>query len=123
MKKNELAAMFIRKAEQDLTVFEKWRKDPEIAQEILGFHAQQSAEKMLTAILSLNEIEFPLTHRLTDLIDLLKEHKIKFPEKFESLRYLTPFAVEYRYDLYDEDEETIDLRDFSFAKRSSNLDN
>ena len=109
MKNRKLAEKFLCKADQDMTALEKWRQDPDIAGEILGFHAQQVAEKMLKAVLAYHDIEFPLTHRLTDLIDLGKEHNIVLPEKLEDIRFLTPFAVEFRYDFYEEDEEPVDF--------------
>ena len=111
MKNRKLAEKFLHKADQDMTVLEKWRQDPDIACEILGFHAQQTAEKMLKAVLSHQGIEFPFTHRLTDLIDLGKEHGIVLPERLEDIRFLTPFAVEFRYDIYEEDEEPVDFEE------------
>lgn len=111
MRNPELAEKFLRKADQDLVAFENWRSDAGIAEEIFGFHAQQAAEKMLKAALSARAIEFPLTHRLADLIDLCHEHGLKLPQDFDELRFLTPFAVDYRYDLheYEEEEERIDF--------------
>lgn len=111
MKNLKLAKKFLRKADQDMTVLEKWRQDPDIAGEILGFHAQQAAEKMLKAILSYKGIEVPLTHRSADLIDLGKDHGIVLTERLEDIRFLTPFAVEFRYDLYEEDEEPVDFEE------------
>lgn len=111
MKNRKLAEKFLRKADQDMTVLEKWQQDPDIADEILGFHAQQAAEKMLKAVLAYQGIESPLTHRLTDLIDLGKEHNIALPDRLEDVRFLTPFAVEFRYDLYEEDEEPVDFEE------------
>ncbi|HJW86719.1 MAG TPA: HEPN domain-containing protein [Candidatus Brocadiaceae bacterium] len=109
MKNRKLAEKFLYKANQDMTVLEKWRQDTDIAEEILGFHAQQTAEKMLKAVLAYQGIEIPFTHRLTDLIDLGKEHGIILPAKLDDIRFLTPFAVEFRYDLYQEDEDTVDF--------------
>jgi HEPN domain-containing protein len=111
MKNRKLAEKFLRKADQDMVVLKKWRQDPDIADEILGFHAQQAAEKMLKAVLAYEGIEFPLTHRLTDLIDLGKERGIVLPDRLEDIRFLTPFAVEFRYDLYEEDEESVDFEE------------
>jgi len=111
MKNRKLSEKFLLKADQDMTVLEKWRQDPDIAGEILGFHAQQTAEKILKAVLAYQEIEFPCTHRLTDLIDLGKEHGIVVPERLEDIRFLTPFAVEFRYDIYEEDEEPVDFEE------------
>jgi len=111
MKNRKLSEKFLFKADQDMTVLGKWRQDPDIADEILGFHAQQMAEKMLKAVLAYQGIEFPFTHRLTDLIDLGKEHGIVLPERLEDIRFLTPFAVEFRYDIYEEDEEPVDFEE------------
>lgn len=109
MKNRKLAEKFLHKAGQDMTVLEKWGKDPDIAEEILGFHAQQTAEKMLKAVLAYQGIEIPFTHRLTDLIDMGKEHDIILPAKLEDIRFLTPFAVEFRYELYPENEEPVNF--------------
>ena len=109
MSNPRLAEKLLAKADQDLLVISKWKSDPEIAEEIIGFHAQQSAEKMLKAVLAYNEIEYPFTHRLSDLIDMLKDHELSFPDELEEIRYLTPFAVEFRYEVYGEEEEATDF--------------
>jgi HEPN domain-containing protein len=111
MLNRKFAQGLLIKAEQDMAVLKKWRSDPDIAVKILGFHAQQAAEKMLKAILVHNNIEYPLTHRLTDLIDLILDSGLDFPKNFEDVRYLTPFAVEFRYDIYEKDEEEIDFNE------------
>jgi len=105
MSRCDLAETLLRKADQDQTVFEKLRLDQGIAVDILGFHAQQAAEKMLKSALASQEIDFPFSHRLADLFDLLKENGVLVPEDFEELRFLTPFAVAFRYELYEEEEE------------------
>ena len=51
-KHHEQAIVLLRKADEDLVVFRKWATDPDIASSILGFHAQQAAEKTLKAILA-----------------------------------------------------------------------
>lgn len=108
MSRRDLAETLLRKADQDKSVFEKLRPDPDIAVDILGFHAQQAAEKMLKSSLACKEVDFPFSHRLTDLIDLLKETGVTFPEDLEELRFLTPFAVAFRYEVYEEEEEPFD---------------
>lgn len=109
MRSIELAERFLQKADQDMLALGKWRYDSDISKEILGFHAQQAAEKMLKALLASREIEFPFTHRLADLIDLARENCIIFPEEFEEVRFLTPFAVEFRYAFFEESEEPVDF--------------
>ena len=63
---------------------------------------------MLKSSLACKEVDFPFSHRLTDLIDLLKETGVAFPEDLEELRFLTPFAVAFRYEVYEEEEEPFD---------------
>lgn len=61
------------------------------------FHAQQAVEKALKALLQENNIVFPKTH---DLGDLLNRLLALFPHLFslyDSLEWLTTFAVEIRY--------------------------
>jgi HEPN domain-containing protein len=108
MSRRDLAETLLRKADQDRMVFEKLRLDQEVAVDILGFHAQQAAEKMLKSALASQETDFPFSHRLADLFDLLRERGAAFPEVFEELRFLTPFAVAFRYELYEEEEEPFD---------------
>ncbi|MCX6616150.1 MAG: HEPN domain-containing protein [Acidobacteria bacterium] len=62
------------------------------------FHIQQTAEKLLKALLAARGIEYPLTH---DLRDLLKLALSEFPalEEFRSrLPEYTFFAVAVRYE-------------------------
>lgn len=108
MTHQKLARTLLVKADQDIVVLKKLKSDPEVAIEILGFHAQQASEKMLKAILAYQQIRFPYTHRLTDLIDTLTDHKLTFPKELEDIRHLTPFAVEFRYDFFGIEEEETD---------------
>ncbi len=109
MPQNRAARKLLGKADQDLVALAKWRSDPDIAHEIAGFHAQQAAEKMLKAVLAHHGVEFPFSHRLADLIDLMRDSGIAVPGRFEGIRYLTPFAVSFRCDFYEEDEDPLDL--------------
>ncbi len=114
MTPRDLAQRLLRKAENDIAAFDKLRDSPDIATEILGFHAQQAAEKMLKAILAFHQIRYPFTHRLADLIDMLRDNGISFPDRFEDARFLTPFAVELRYDFLHSEDDNLD-RDATFA--------
>jgi HEPN domain-containing protein len=112
MTHRKLAQQLLFKADQDLVVLEKLKSDPDIAAEILGFHAQQAAEKILKAVLAYHQINFPYTHQLVDLIDPIKDHQLNFPQELEELRYLTPFAVDFRYNFFgstEEEDEAIDI--------------
>ena len=106
-KHKEQAALLLQKARQDITVILKLQADTDIAPEMLGFHAQQAAEKLLKAVLAGRRISFPYTHRISELIDLLHDHSLSIPPELEDVRFLTPFAVEYRYAIPASDEEEI----------------
>ena len=75
--------------------------------ENLCFHAQQAAEKTLKAVLIFFEIDFPRTHNIRTLLDLLLEG-VDVPQELEESAILTDYAVESRYPMSGEpvdDEE------------------
>ncbi|HUT53412.1 MAG TPA: HEPN domain-containing protein [bacterium] len=102
---SKAAELMLGKAAQDEFVFDQLRINEETPQEALGFHAQQAVEKLLKALLAAAGIEYPLTHQLAELMDLVRDSEIDLPEDFEELRYLTPFAIEFRYDIYPQESE------------------
>ncbi|NOU11819.1 MAG: HEPN domain-containing protein [Nitrospira sp.] len=95
----DLARRFLALADRDIRAFRKLSDDPEIDDEIVGFHAQQAVEKCLKAVLTRHRIEQRKTHDLQLLIDLLIQNKIPSPPLCEGIDTLGPFAVELRYDL------------------------
>lgn len=72
---------------------------PDIADAIVGFHAQQAVEKALKAVLSCHQIPFRRTHDIAELLDLLADHGLALPPNAGDLDELNPFAVEARYGL------------------------
>lgn len=60
----DLARRFLALADRDLRAFEKLVSDPEIDDEVIGFHAQQAVEKCLKAVLVRHSIEFRKVHDL-----------------------------------------------------------
>lgn len=72
--------------------------------EIFGFHAQQAVEKALKAWLSFCGRTYPRTHDLMTLIQELDAmgEDVNF---LDELLELNPFAVQYRYETMDDDEE------------------
>ena len=88
--------ILLRKARQDEFAVEKLLPDPATSDEIIGFHAQQAAEKLLKAVLAYYAVPYPRIHDLTELIDLLQEKRISFPAELEEIDRLTPFATVFR---------------------------
>jgi HEPN domain-containing protein len=66
--------------------------------ELIGFHAQQAAEKYLKALLSHRRVVFGRTHDLQTLLDLLKSAGESIPTEVEEICELFPYAVEFRYE-------------------------
>ncbi|HPM02163.1 MAG TPA: HEPN domain-containing protein [Candidatus Cloacimonadota bacterium] len=108
--KNQLVQNWFKKAESDLQNAEIIIKSLSDFKPLdtVCFHCQQAVEKYLKGFLIFLEIDFPKTHNIEVLIDLLSE---KYPdiEQFESAVILSKYAVELRYpdDYYMPDiEET-----------------
>jgi hypothetical protein len=75
--------------------------------EVFGFHAQQAAEKCLKSWIASLGRRYPRTHDLMSLLEELLEAG-EDTSNLDTLIDLNPFAVEYRYDSLDSDDETID---------------
>ena len=108
MTHRKLAEKLFLKAEQDWFVLKKL-KDQNVANEILGFHAQQATEKMLKAVIASCEVKYPFTPRIAELIDCITDQGIDFPSELDDVRLLTPFAVEFRYDFIDDEEDDLNI--------------
>lgn len=98
MKLSEHVRTLLRKAAQDEAVVAKLTEDFKFDDETVGFHAQQAAEKPLKAWLSSLGVNYPKTHRLETLVDLLNASGQSVPSEFDDLARLTPFATAFRYD-------------------------
>lgn len=90
--------VLLRKASQDRLALEKLIDDPEIEDDLLGFHAQQAAEKILKALLAARGVDYPKTHNLRVLIELLAAEDIRLPAKLAEIDRLTQFGTTFRYD-------------------------
>ena len=74
--------ILLRKAQQDELVLERLLGHEDIDDDTLGFHAQQAAEKMLKAALASQGIDYPKTHNLRVLMELLATAGIQLPKEF-----------------------------------------
>lgn len=99
---SQLAAILARKATEDAVALSEFEGNPNIADSILGFHAQQAIEKWLKAVLAGKGVDFEYTHDLRRLIELVDELGITFPFITGEIVMYTEFAVPLRYeDLLD----------------------
>jgi HEPN domain-containing protein len=98
--------IYLAKAAQDELAVDRLAPLQESSDEIVGFHLQQAAEKMLKALLVFRNIEFRRTHNLGELIHLLEKHGEIFLPELDTIRDLTPYAVEWRYDFIEPEGQT-----------------
>ena len=87
---------WIQRAFSNLRLAEKGQ-GKDILLEDLCFNAQQAAEKALKAICLYKGQEFPKTHSITRLVDLVESAGIIISEQIKEADYLTQYAVETRY--------------------------
>ena len=83
------------RSDANLAQLAKGRKD--VLPEQICFHAQQAVEKALKAVLLSQRVDFPLTHDLEALAELLESHGVRCPSEIADVDTLTPYAVETRY--------------------------
>jgi HEPN domain-containing protein len=101
MKQLEQAQLLLRKAAQDEAVVDAILSSETIADESVGFHCQQAAEKLLKSLLSARGARLQKTHDLGSLMDTLAELGDPLPADLDGLSALTPFGSVYRYEDFD----------------------
>ena len=92
-----LAGDLLAKAAVDLLVCERLLGQGAAFFETVAFHAQQAAEKSLKALLVARQVEFPKTHDIERLVELVAIGDGALAETLADAAELTPFGVEYRY--------------------------
>lgn len=92
------AVVLARKAGDDAKAMQLLAPNPEISDEIVGFHAQQAVEKWLKAVLGSRGIEYEFTHDLHRLISEVTSAVGEFPFDIPQVVALTEHAVPLRYD-------------------------
>ena len=93
-----LARVIAANAERDAVAVAKMAPDRELADEVVGLHAQQAAEKYLKAVLAHRGITYRRVHSITYLLGLLEDHEVPAPPRAAELETLTPWAPQARYD-------------------------
>jgi HEPN domain-containing protein len=66
-------------------------------QGVIAFHCQQAVEKYIKAILVSRQIEFPKTHSIAQLLDLVATFAPDLAVDLAGTIQLTPFGVQIRY--------------------------
>jgi len=77
------------------------------SEEVFGFHAQQSIEKALKAWITGKGLAYPKSHDVSALTRILSDGGEDLGQ-FPNLEDYTIYAVQYRYEAYDDSEEQLD---------------
>jgi len=94
----DLARVLLAKAVDDETLVRKVCSDTDVADAIIGFHAQQATEKLIKAVLAARGVTFVKSHALSYLVGLVEENDIAAPDELSEADVLSPWAVEFRYE-------------------------
>ncbi len=94
---SDLARDWLRRARSDLNPGRSALRTQGVLPEDACFHAQQCAEKALKSLLTSHGIDFPRTHAIETLLDLLKANNLTIPEDVDEAFELTQYAVQTRY--------------------------
>ena len=86
------AESLIEIAEIDFTALRGMSDERFLASRVVGFHAQQAIEKLLKCWLVILRIEYPLTHSIGQLLQLIRNQDTE-ASQFEDLQEFTPYAV------------------------------
>ena len=101
----ELVQTLLKKAETDLLNATILRDSTQGNPEGIGFHVQQAVEKSLKAILVFYVIDYPRTHSIAGLAQLVSDNNIDLPTAFLDSNRYTSYARDLRYDEIGPNEE------------------
>ena len=73
------AAVLLRKAKADAIAVRELAGNPEITDEIVGFHAQQAIEKWLKALMAQRSMDETRIHDIGRLLQLLQNDGVELP--------------------------------------------
>ena len=90
-------AEWLAKAEEDFAVGTSLCRRKRIPANIVCFHCQQAAEKYLKGLFEEHRVRHPRTHDLEELMKLATPNWPSLGLLADDFRYLTGFAVKYRY--------------------------
>lgn len=102
---------WLSRAKGNLTLAEKGGRLKGILFEDLCFNAQQAAEKALKAVCLAQGMDFPKTHSLVHLMDMLEANGVVIPNNVRDADILTQYAVQSRYPSIVEEITRSEYRD------------
>lgn len=97
LRQQELARLMLQKAQQDLALVQAVLESSDVADEIIGFHAQQTIEQSIKAVLTRQGVEYRFTHDLAVLYSQAEAVGIAPPGSLDDVDPFTDFAAQFRY--------------------------
>ena len=107
MKEADLAHQLLSSAEKDLKAIKNMTDPNAFADEVFGFHAQQTVEKSLKAWIALLGEEYPFVHDLDLLLNRVQKLGCDI-NALQNLVELNAFAVQFRYEAFESPDEPLD---------------
>ncbi len=95
--REEFVRQWLLKAEEDLNAAKSLLSHGETFLSTVCFHSQQAAEKYLKAFLTRHQIEFPKTHDISELLDLIGPVDRNLSNSLRDTVILTDYGVDVRY--------------------------
>ena len=95
--RDEFVRQWLLKAEEDLNAAKSLLTYGATFLSTVCFHSQQAAEKFLKAYLTYCQVEFPKTHDIDEILDLIAPINNKLSESLRDTIVLTNYGVGVRY--------------------------
>jgi HEPN domain-containing protein len=95
--RREIVAQWLARAGEDLNVARYLLAENLPYYGAIGFHAPQAAEKFLKAYLVTHQVEFPKTHDIGRLLDLIAPVDGALATALSAAVQLTDYGVDVRY--------------------------
>jgi HEPN domain-containing protein len=95
--RDEFVRQWLLKAEEDVNAAKSLITYGMTFLTTVCFHSQQAAEKYLKAFLTYHQVEFPKTHDIDELLDLVAGVNKKLAESLRDTIVLTNYGVDVRY--------------------------
>jgi HEPN domain-containing protein len=98
------AKQLLEMANKDHSALAHMLDTENFSHEVFGFHAQQTIEKALKAWIASRGLTYPKSHDVGALVKILRDAGEDL-NRFPDLEDYTVFAVQYRYEAYEDDDE------------------
>ena len=95
--RDEFVRQWLSKAEEDFNAAKSLITYGVSFLSTVCFHSQQAAEKYLKAFLTYHQVEFPKTHDIDELLDLIAPTDKKLSKSLRGVIALANYGVDVRY--------------------------